>query len=95
MGEIFTDPRFPGCYADKSKRWLSQVFLQDDHPLQMIGPNAVYKNDEMDSLMTIGKGRDDLIYQSFFFDPKKQTLYLNIGGEPGWFVIEVGVRAFA
>ena len=61
----------------------------------MIGPDAVYKNNEMDSLMTIGKGRDDLIYQSFFFDPKEQTLYLNIGGEPGWFVVELGVRGFA
>ena len=26
--EFFTDPRFPGCYAEKSTRWLSQVFIQ-------------------------------------------------------------------
>ena len=33
-----------------------------------------------------------MIFQSFFFDPKEQMLYLNIGGEPGWYSIEVGVR---
>ena len=77
------------------KRWVSQVFLEDDHPLQMIGPDAIYKNDDMDRMVTIGKGLADMIPQSFFFDPKDQTLYLNIGGEPGWFSIEVGVRGFA
>ena len=93
--EFFTDPSFPGCYADKSKRWVSQVFIGDDHPLQMIGPDGVYKNDAMDSLMIVGRGRDDLIFQSFFFDPKEQMLYVNMGGEPGWCNIEVGVRGFA
>ena len=90
--EYFADPRYAGCYADKSKRWLSQVFFQDDHALQMVGPDGVYKNDVFDSLMLVGRGRDDLIFQSFYFDPKEQMLYVNIGGEPGWYTIEVGVR---
>jgi parallel beta-helix repeat protein len=93
--EFFTDPRCQGSYADKSRRWLSQVFLEDDHPLQMIGPDPTYPNDEYDRMVVIGKGRDDMIPQSFFFDPRDQTLYLNIGGEPYWFAIEVGVRSFA
>jgi parallel beta-helix repeat protein len=97
--EFFTDPRNPGCYADKSQRWVSQVFLEDDSPLQMIGPDGVYdrgaykkQEEQCDNLMIVGKGRDDMIHQSFFFDPKEQMLYLNIGGNPHWFSIEVGVR---
>jgi len=93
--EFFTDPRFTGRYADKSERWLSQVFWQDDHPLRMIGPDGIYKNDTMYNIEQIGNTRADMIPQSFFFDPSDQTLYLNIGGEPGWYVIEVGVRGFA
>jgi parallel beta-helix repeat protein len=93
--EFFTDARFQGSYADKSKRWVSQVFYEDDHPLQFIGPDPVYPNDEFNRLVVIGKGLQDMIPQSFFFDPRDQTLYLDIGGEPGWFSIEVGVRAFA
>jgi hypothetical protein len=61
----------------------------------LIGPDAIYKNDDMDRIVTIGKGLADMIPQSFFFDPKDQSLYLNIGGEPAWFSIEVGVRSFA
>jgi parallel beta-helix repeat protein len=92
--EYFTDPRFPRAYRHKSKRWVSQVFLEDDRPLQMIGPDAVYKNDKLDSLMTIGRGRDDLIYNSFFFDPQEQALYVNVAGNPRWYSIEVGVRGY-
>jgi parallel beta-helix repeat protein len=92
--EFFTDARFAGAYADKSKRWVSQVFLNDDHPLQMIGPDGVYKNDQLDRMVNIGRGLQDMIPQSFFFDPKEQMLYLDIGGEPAWNPIEVGVRGF-
>jgi hypothetical protein len=96
LGEqFFTEPRYQACYADKSKRWVSQVFLEDDHPLQLIGPDPLYPPDEFNRLVTIGKGLADMVPQSFFFDPKDQTLYLDIGGEPGWFAIEAGVRAFA
>ncbi|MBC7288632.1 MAG: hypothetical protein H5T86_11460, partial [Armatimonadetes bacterium] len=90
--EFFTDPRFPGCYDDKSRRWVSQVFWQDDHPLQMIGPDPIYPPDVFDRRQIIGKGLADMIPQSFWFDPKDSTLYLNIGGEPVWYSIEVGVR---
>jgi parallel beta-helix repeat protein len=92
--EFFTDPRFQGSYADKSKRWVSQVFWQDDHPLKMIGPDGIYKNDTMYNIEQIGTTRADMIPQSFFFDPSDQTLYIDIGGDPGWYVIEVGVRGF-
>jgi parallel beta-helix repeat protein len=93
--EFFTDPRMAGAYDDKSKRWLSQVFWEDRHALQLIGPDHNYKNDPMQSMVSIGTGLKDMIPQSFIFDPATQTLYLNIGGEPGWYCMEVGVRAFA
>ena len=92
--QYFTDPRFTGSYADKSRRWVSQVFWQDDHPLRMIGPDGIYKNDTGYNIEVIGKGRADMIPQSFFFDPSDQTLYVNIGGDPGWYTIEIGVRGF-
>jgi parallel beta-helix repeat protein len=95
--EFFTDKDFPGCYDNTSKRWVSQVFWQDSHPLQMIGPDGVYKNDDSERLIrmqNIGKGLDDMIPQSFFFDPPSGYLYIYIGGDPGWYVIEVGVRGF-
>lgn len=93
--EFFTDARFQGSYADKSRRWVSQVFLDDDHPLQMIGPDRIYTNKDFGQLTIIGQGLADMIPQSFYFDPKDQTLYLCMGGEPGWFCVEVGVRGFA
>ena len=93
--EFFTDAHFPSAYVNKSKRWVSQVFIDDDQPLQMIGPDGVYKNDELDRLINIGRGLEDIIPQSFFFEPKEQMLYLDIGGDPAWYIIEVGVRGFA
>lgn len=93
--EFFTDARFQGSYADKSRRWVSQFFLDDDHPLQMIGPDPIYTNKDFGQLTTIGQGLADMIPQSFYFDPKDQTLDLCMGGEPGWFCVEVGVRGFA
>ena len=94
--EFFTDADFPGCYDDHSRRWVSQVFWQDSHPLQMIGPDGVYKNNEppyhLICMLNIGKGLDDMIPQSFYFNPKDGYLYAYIGGDPGWFCIEVGVR---
>ncbi|MGA2032172.1 MAG: right-handed parallel beta-helix repeat-containing protein [Thermoguttaceae bacterium] len=90
----FTDARFQGCYQDKSRRWVSQVFVNDDRPLQRIGADPIYKNEDCLQLATIGRGVDDLVQDSFFFDPADQTLYLKMAGEPGWFSIEVGVRGF-
>ena len=96
LGEpFFTDPRFQGGYRDKSRRWVSQVFVNDDRPLQRIGADPIYKNETYLQLATIGRGLDDLIQDSFFFDPADQILYLRMAGEPGWFSIEVGVRGFA
>jgi parallel beta-helix repeat protein len=92
--EFFTDARWPTAYADKTKRWISQVFIGDDHPLQMIGPDGVYKNDQLDRMVYVGHGLEDMIPLSFFFDPTEQTLYLNISGDPAWNPIEVGVRGY-
>ncbi|HPD17531.1 MAG TPA: right-handed parallel beta-helix repeat-containing protein [Planctomycetota bacterium] len=92
--EFFTDAFFQGCYNDKSRRWVSQVFVQDDVPLQRIGLDPIYKNDEYLKLTTVGRGLADLIEDSFWFDPADQTLYVKMAGEPGWFCIEVGVRGF-
>ncbi len=93
--EYFTDARFPGGYDDKSRRWVSQVFLDDEQPLQMIGLDGVYKADEFVRMVTFGHGLADMVAQSFYYDAPTQTLYLNIGGDPEWFSIEVGVRGFA
>ena len=92
--EFFTDPRFQGSYRDKSRRWVSQVFLSDNKPLQRIGPDPIYKNEEYLQLATVGRGLEDLIPNSFFFDPTDQMLYIKISGEPAWFSIELGVRGF-
>ncbi|MBE3069526.1 MAG: right-handed parallel beta-helix repeat-containing protein [Planctomycetes bacterium] len=92
--EFFTDRRFDGVYRDKSRRWVSQVFVQDRAPLQRIGLDPIYKNDEYLKLTTVGRGLADLIQNSFYFDPADQTLSVKIAGEPGWFCIEVGVRGF-
>jgi len=93
--EFFTDPRFEASYRDKSRRWVSQVFLNDDLALQRIGPDPIYKNDEYLKLRTVGQGLEDLTEDSFFFDPADQTLYIRISGDPAWYVVEVGVRGFA
>jgi hypothetical protein len=91
---FFTDARFQGCYQDKARRWVSQVFLNDHKSLQRIGPDPLYRNEPDLQLATVGRGLADLVWDSFWFDPKEQMLYLKIGGEPSWFSIEVGVRAF-
>jgi hypothetical protein len=91
---FFTDARFDGCYRDKARRWVSQVLVQDDKPLQRIGLDPIYTNDAYLKLTTVGRGRADLIQDSFFFDPADQALYIRIAGEPGWYSIEVGVRGF-
>jgi hypothetical protein len=90
--EFFADPHNPGLFADKSRRWLSQVFINDDNPLQLTGRDAIYNSPDFEMIRTVGKGVGDMVHQSFFFDSKDQTLYLNVGGEPGWYTVEVGVR---
>ena len=90
----FTDARFQGRYQNKSRRWVSQVFVNDERPLQRIGADPIYKNEKTLHLATIGRGLDDLIENSFFFDPADQALYMKMSGQPDWFSIEVGVRGF-
>jgi hypothetical protein len=58
----------------------------------LTGQDAIYNCPDFEMIRTVGKGVGDMIHQSFFFDPKDQTLYLNVGGEPGWYTVEVGVR---
>lgn len=93
--EFFTDSRFEGAYRDKSRRWVSQVFVDEAKPLQRIGLDPIYSNAPYLKLATVGRDLSDLIQDSFFFDPSAQTLYVKMAGEPGWHVIEVGVRGFA
>ncbi len=92
--EFFSDDRFPGCYDDKTRRWVSQVFLNDNNPLQRIGPDPIYKNEEYLKLSLIGQGVQEMVENSFFFDASDQNLYVKIAGEPAWSSIEVGVRGF-
>jgi parallel beta-helix repeat protein len=90
--EYFADPDFVNDYYDKSNWWVSQVFVNDAQPLQEIGPDRIYRNDEFAKIRQIGKGLGDMIDESFFFDPKDDTLYVMMGIEPGWCCMEVGVR---
>lgn len=92
--DCFTDARFQGSYQDRSKRWVSQVFLDDEKPLQRIGLDPIYTNDEYLKLTVVGRTLDDMVQDSFFFEPATATLYLKMAGEPGWFSVEVGVRGF-
>ncbi len=91
---FFTDPRFPGSYRDKARRWVSQVYVNDTRPLQRIGLDPQYSNDEYPKLATVGRGLNDMIDDSFFFDPSDQSLYIKIVGQPSWYAIEIGVRGF-
>jgi parallel beta-helix repeat protein len=91
---FFTDPDFPGSYQDKATRWVSQVYLQDYRALQLIGDDRIYTNEPYARLRTVGRGLNDLVMDSFFFDPATQTLYIEIGGDPSWYSIEVGVRGW-
>ena len=92
--EYFVDPDFPGSYTDKSKRWVSQVFVDDHKALQRIGPDPMYANAPYAKLACVGQGLADIIDDSFFFDPASQTLYIKHGGEPSWFNLEIGVRGW-
>ena len=92
--EYFTDPRFEHSYRDKSRRWVSQVFIEDEKALQGIGPDPIYKNEPYARLTTVGRDLSDIIDDSFYFDATNQNLYMKIGGEPSWYCIEVGVRGF-
>jgi len=92
--EFFSDPRCPEAYVDKARRHLSQVFVSDRQPLQLIGPSPLFAELGLEVLEPIGKGLADMLDNSFLFDPGGQTLYVKMGGEPSWFWIEVGVRAF-
>ncbi len=100
--EFFTDADYPGDYKDKSKWRVSQVFYDDSNALQMIGPDRVYMNNDDEyktvRLPNIGTGVNDMIPQSFFFNPDDRYLYIYIGGDgnnPAYFCIEVGVRGLA
>jgi parallel beta-helix repeat protein len=92
--EHFADPDFPASYADKAKRWVSQVFVDDDKVLQRIGPDPIYANEPYAKLAHVGRGLADIIDDSFYFDAAEETLYIKIGGEPAWFNLEVGVRGW-
>jgi hypothetical protein len=91
--EFFTDPSDPGAFADKAKRNITQVILSDRRPLQPIGPGgAFYVSKDWLPLEPQGRGLEDLRTGTFYFDPKSSELYVKVGGEPGWFSTEVGVR---
>lgn len=92
--EYFTDPDFPETYKDKSRRWISEVVMDDQRWLQQIGPDRIYSKEEFAMPANPGRGIADLFDGSFFFDPADQTLYLRTGGDPGWYNIEVGVRGW-
>jgi parallel beta-helix repeat protein len=76
---------------NKADWCLTQVFVNDLTPLQMIGPDHFY---DADCIRVVGKGLADMIDGSFYFDAKEQNLYVRLGGDPGWYAMEVGVRGY-
>jgi parallel beta-helix repeat protein len=76
----------------KSDWCLTQVFLNDLTPLQMIGTDHFYP--DSDCIRPIGKGLGDMIDNSFYYDPADKSLYVKVGGEPGWYGMEVGVQGY-
>jgi hypothetical protein len=95
LGEaFFTDPNDPGAFADKSRRKVTQVILGDTEPLFPVGPDSKIAtgNGTWVVVEPVGKGLEDLRTGTFFFDPKEQELYTKVGGEPGWYSVEVSVR---
>jgi hypothetical protein len=54
----------------------------------------MYDNRGYTVLEPLGKGLADMRDGTFFFDRDEQTLYVKLGGEPGWSWVEVSVRAF-
>ncbi|HJN16683.1 MAG TPA: chondroitinase-B domain-containing protein, partial [Armatimonadota bacterium] len=92
--EYFTDPDFEHSYTDVAKRWVSQVYLQDRMRLQQIGPDRIYTSEEYVRLVTVGRGIEDMIDGSFYFDAAEQMLYMKQGGSPSWYTIEMGVRGW-
>jgi len=92
--DFFTDPRFTASYADPATRWVSQVFVDDRKPLQRIGLDPIYNNDEYEKLTIVGRDISDLSNDSFYFDPATQTLSVKLIGRPEWSLMEVGVRGF-
>jgi parallel beta-helix repeat protein len=92
--EFFADPDFQPSYADRAKRWVSQVFIDDEQSLQRIGPDPIYTNEPYAKLACVGRDLSDIIDGSFYFDAAEQTLYIKHMGDPSWFNIEVGVRGF-
>ncbi len=59
--EFFTDPRFEGAYREKSRRWVSQVFMDETRPLQRIGLDPIYTNEPVPEAddRRAGPGRHD------------------------------------
>ena len=82
------DEYFPSI-PNKADRFVTQVFLCDYMPLQMIGPDRIFDSDQ---LRIVGAGLADMIDGSFYFDPKEQSLYVKVGGHPEWYRMEIGVR---
>lgn len=93
--EFFTDPADPAAFKDKAKRRVAQVVLGDSRPLPQIGPDSKSIAGTVESWVVVepvGKGLEDLRTETYYFDRNEQTLYTRVGGEPGWYSIEVSVR---
>ena len=92
--EYFTDADFPHAYEQRERRWVSQVTVNDDCALQLIGPDKLYHNEGYSRLRLVGQDLTDITDDSFYFDPETHMLYIKIRGEPLWYVIEVAVRGW-
>jgi parallel beta-helix repeat protein len=72
--------------------YISTVYMDDVIPLKEIGPDRIYA--QPDLLSPVGHDLNDIFLNSFYFDKVTNTLYLDISGDPGWFVLEVGTFGF-
>ena len=91
--EYFRDPTFQGTgwNPPKEEWYVSQVFMIDRKPLQKIGRDEIYRDD--DGIRRVGAGLADMINDSFYYDNATQYLYIRISGDPTWYSMEIGVRA--
>jgi hypothetical protein len=93
--EFFNDPQDPRAFADKANCKVHQVLLNDTEPLFPVGPDSKIGTGDKGAWVVVepvGKGREDVRTGTYYFDRDTQELYTKVGGQPGWYSLEVSVR---
>lgn len=88
----FNENETPQAYRGHDKRWISQVFMDDQIALQRIGEDPLYDNRSITQLASVGRIKEDLTLESFYFEPNTHFLYVKTASRPDWRTYEIGVR---